>query len=341
MPQTNYEFHGIHNSLIIAVTEMDRVFLQDNFNSLNEHIAAVEEAIFLAEATRVYVRDNKPRAEKNPEGLADKLAEQITRAKQLLDYLYTHHSIINNDELLNCANSDAENFEKRIAALKIILGTEDLYIVHVAEFINPDLARTLTLQRDKAEQLLKTLNALQEENDALIAQLQQEELIAGEFGDLIPTADEDFIKYSEIEKIDMALSMLQSQIIFIGKNVECAQDVAEVLYNDLLTARNQYYSSLKNGTDENGEQISRAEARQLFRATCDGLIMEAMPILEKDHLSWGDFLQNLMKTIANAVIKVGSLFTVHNFFTPVKSTKEIITEAGNELQTDVDPKFTI
>jgi hypothetical protein len=191
---------------------------------------------------------------------------------------------------------------------------------------SPDLVEDLFNFAEKPESLRELLQEAQEESGAqLITEVCQDP------EDLFNFAEADKI-HAKLDRIDMALSKLESQILFVRNTVECARDVAQVLHSDLLNARNQLHSSLKSGQDEKGKEISSEEAIQLFRATSRSLIMASMTILEQDHLSWGDFLKNLIKTIVNSLITVGSGFTVYDFFQPAKSTKDIVSEA--ELQFD-------
>lgn len=294
-------FKGIHNSLRIAVQYMSDAFeLVDSLDEENETIAgeietlkkqidALVDAIELAKETMQYVRDNKPNAEKNPEGLADKLESQREQA-------------INSIEIL----------KTKIHQLK-----EEQALVKLAEEMNS--LRTLEESRLKQEEKIQSK---EEQAKSILI-------------------EDHFFIFPEIERIDLALGMLSSKTESIGKRFEAAKSVAENLYNDLVTARNTYESFLISGKENNGEEIKPAEARQVFKATCASLIREALPILEKDDLSWRDFLKNLLKSFANAVIKVGSGFTIHNFFTLEQSTKEIITEAGNELQSDADLQLSV
>ncbi|MCL9685634.1 hypothetical protein [Legionella maioricensis] len=314
-----FTFEGIHNSLKIAVQHMSEVFdyvnsidaqienlneqteflnekielVEENIECLEEQIEALEEAVDLADATMQYVGDNKSNDEKNPEGLADKLADQAADARKLIAIL-------------------------------------EMELKYTQEYL-----RILDEEQD-CQALEELMNApLTQEEESRLKQEEQDRLKIKQLADeLIPVLEDHFFTFPEIEKIDLALGMLLSKTDSIGKRAEVAKDVANVLYSDLLAARNTYKSSLISGKAADGEEVTPEEARQIFKGKCNLLIMEAMPILEKDDLSWGDFLKNLMKAIANAVIKVASGFTVHNFFKPVQSTKEIITEASDELQSD-------
>ncbi|BCA96547.1 hypothetical protein TUM19329_29080 [Legionella antarctica] len=132
-----------------------------------------------------------------------------------------------------------------------------------------------------------------------------------------------------IDKIDDILAVLLSKTINIGNNLPEARTVAETLYTVLYDARTVYEGELNNG-----KEITKAGDN--FKNLCKDAIATAMPVLERD-LGWGEYLKNMMKSLANAVIKGVTLGNVSNFFTQSKSeASKAFDEADQELQSDDD-----
>lgn len=73
------------------------------------------------------------------------------------------------------------------------------------------------------------------------------------------------------------------------------------------------------------------DANKKFKNRCTSIINAEKPLLERD-LGWGDFLTNLLKIIANALIRVASFGQANSFFTPVRSKSlEAMEEAEQQI----------
>ncbi|MGC1182064.1 hypothetical protein [Legionella sp.] len=72
--------------------------------------------------------------------------------------------------------------------------------------------------------------------------------------------------------------------------------------------------------------MSVTKANKCFEDLCDTLINKAKPVLERD-LSWGDYLTNLLKAFANAIIKIVlSSRQLNTFFKPIQSESILAAE---------------
>ena len=105
--------------------------------------------------------------------------------------------------------------------------------------------------------------------------------------------------------------------------------VAEKLHTSLSEAVTTYQASKTDSS------ISTAKAKETFIQSCTTAIDKAKPILEKE-LGWGEYLVNLLKSIANAFISAANTVTQSNrgFFTPdkapmVSEVEEIEKEVKN------------
>ncbi|KTC83802.1 Dot/Icm T4SS effector [Legionella brunensis] len=118
-----------------------------------------------------------------------------------------------------------------------------------------------------------------------------------------------------ISKIDDALQTLQGKIGKVDQHrFPDAAIEAKKLLNSLQKARDKYHEALKNSSiDSDIGKIGKQ-----FRMECEAAIKGAKPILERD-LSWGVYLQNLLKSLANAATYIISFGQANSFFTPVKS----------------------
>jgi hypothetical protein len=107
-------------------------------------------------------------------------------------------------------------------------------------------------------------------------------------------------RQTALTKIDKTLASLALKIIGINTTY-CAKakEKAGDLLIQLRGLRNKYEQAL------NDPNTSRTKAGIDFKNGCKQAIESAKPLLEKD-LSFGDFLDNLFKDLANAVIKIFS-----------------------------------
>lgn len=132
---------------------------------------------------------------------------------------------------------------------------------------------------------------------------------------------------SALETVDNALNELKGKIGKIDQHkYDKAYLKATALLDYLEEARNQYAADLKN------PKMKLEDAGFKFKDACKTGIDNAKPILEKD-LGWGDYLKNLLKTLANAIVKVVSFGTSKGFFTPAKSES---LKAVEKTEQDLD-----
>lgn len=130
-----------------------------------------------------------------------------------------------------------------------------------------------------------------------------------------------------LDTVDIALHGLKSKIGEINQHqYDKAYAAAKVLLNQLQEARDQYAIDLKN------PEIKHAEAGLKFKAACKLAIDEAKPVLEKD-LGWGDYLKNLLKVIANAIVIGLTLGISSGFFTTKRSeSAKAVEQAEKDLE---------
>ena len=142
-------------------------------------------------------------------------------------------------------------------------------------------------------------------------------------------------------KISSALNVLRARINQIDHPLEEAITVANDLLIQLEKQQNTYLVKLQLGLDELDLSIidfknapSINEIDNAYIQACEGLINDddTRQVLERD-LNWGPFLNNLLKTIVNAIILVVTFGQVSNFFTLEKSeTILTIDEAQYSLK---------
>ncbi len=113
-------------------------------------------------------------------------------------------------------------------------------------------------------------------------------------------------------QINTALFSLELQVSQIPSHFALAANTALQLLQELQNTQDEYFRQL-NFADNNTITLS-----QEFIKNCIGLIDTAKPVLERD-LAWGDYLQNVIKKIANALIWLASVGNIHSFFTPKRS----------------------
>ncbi|WP_173237650.1 hypothetical protein [Legionella antarctica] len=130
-----------------------------------------------------------------------------------------------------------------------------------------------------------------------------------------------------IETIDNVLQQLKSKIGEVDRHqFSESKDIALNLLDNLNNARNQYAATLQSG------KVDINTIRNTFNEACERAIIDAKPILERD-LAWGDYLVNLLKTLANAVIWTVTLGNVNSFFIKVKPAS---LEAVEDLEQDLN-----
>ncbi|MCL9683750.1 hypothetical protein [Legionella maioricensis] len=129
-------------------------------------------------------------------------------------------------------------------------------------------------------------------------------------------------------EIDEALNHLRSKIGTIEQhNFSEAKDAAVTLLNNLTLARNGYEQAIKKPG-----AVDVVVARQNFNEYCERAIIDAKEVLIRD-LDWGNYLINLLKTLANAVIWTVSLGNVNSFFTKEKpASLEAVEEVEQDLR---------
>ena len=127
-------------------------------------------------------------------------------------------------------------------------------------------------------------------------------------------------------KIDQVFKELNDKIANIDQHVyEQAHQIASEMFKQLQGARKRYESNLLAGVND-------PKAGSIFKIACEKAVITAKPILIRD-LSWGDYLTNLVKTIVNAVITVGTLGKYNGFFPPATSKS---SEAVKVFEKDLE-----
>ncbi|HAT7071554.1 TPA: hypothetical protein JAN90_01925 [Legionella pneumophila] len=142
---------------------------------------------------------------------------------------------------------------------------------------------------------------------------------------------EEMIKVS-LQKVDKILEELESKIGKVDQhNFGKAHRVASKLLTELKEARNNYESNLKES------QVTTEQAGAAFNVECGKAINKAKPVLERD-LGWGDYLKNLMRTLANAVVWTVTLGNVNSFFPYARAAS---VKAVEQTEQDLLPKPVI
>lgn len=138
-----------------------------------------------------------------------------------------------------------------------------------------------------------------------------------------PTIDEP-----KVEPIDEILATLRSKIEMVEQHVyPQAHAKATELLGKLTDARKQYADGLEQPSHD------AIVLKQTFLENCLLAIDVAKPILERD-LGWGDYLKNLFKSLANAVIGIFS--QNQTFFTIKRSgASEALEEAQHKLDNEM------
>lgn len=122
-----------------------------------------------------------------------------------------------------------------------------------------------------------------------------------------------------IDRIDQILNEFKERILSIG-NPNTLNKAWDLL-TKLTEARNTYEQNMENSDSK----FAYHQFKQIFDNSCKQAITEAKPILEKD-LGWGDYLNNLLKSLTNTAIWVISLGNVPSLFSPVRSKSLEVAE---------------
>ena len=130
-------------------------------------------------------------------------------------------------------------------------------------------------------------------------------------------------KYIGGHKLHLIMSELKSKIDAVEKDkFPRASMAADTLLDNLNKAVYQY--------EYEDSSI------QAFQASYTRAVKDATSILEKD-LGWGDYLINLLKSLANAVIWGITLSTSISFFSPTETALGTIVR---EAKQDLDQGYT-
>lgn len=97
--------------------------------------------------------------------------------------------------------------------------------------------------------------------------------------------------------------------------------IAEDLLHELENATEAYYKNLSD------KKISADSSKTIFIDSCTNAITKAKPVLEKE-LGWGDYLNNLLKGLVNAIISTTNSIT--------KSSYTLFTYAKAPMVSEVD-----
>lgn len=132
-----------------------------------------------------------------------------------------------------------------------------------------------------------------------------------------------------IKKIDDIIVGLTLKIDRVDQHqYKKAHDAANALLINLIAARDEYQKDLRENI------MSQEVAGSKFKSACKEAIKDAKPVLEKD-LGWGDYLTNLLKTLANAVVTVVTFGQYRGFFTYVRpESVKAVEKAEQDLELD-------
>lgn len=128
---------------------------------------------------------------------------------------------------------------------------------------------------------------------------------------------------ASLKKVDDVLDALKTTIGGTDQHKFAqATDQAQKLLASLTLARTQYQANLQS-------KMPADQANKIFKADCTVAINEAKPILERD-LGWGDYLNNILKALVNALITGVTFGYSRNFFTPVRSQSVLLIEQAEK-----------
>ncbi|WP_304600422.1 hypothetical protein [Legionella bononiensis] len=146
------------------------------------------------------------------------------------------------------------------------------------------------------------------------------------------TADGIIVYYKDVQaEINTTIGDFLKKIQLLEQDKHRTPKVlqeAQRLANTISLAANDYLESVKHYPE------SRGNARKLFINKCSDAIHKAKPILEKE-LGWGDYLTNLLKSLANALIHVSNYLTGSKCNLFAYATTPLVTEfeeLGENLQ---------
>ena len=256
----------------------------------------------------------------NAEPVVQQYAEQIKALHVSFAGLMTEELIEKRKiELLQQLNGITFNKQDLTLALKT------LNIVQAPKIEEALLAKTqeidLAAQQQQSKALLEEQRVPKLREDEQQVQLLEEEQILKQFAE---THERQQFITSSLSLIDGVLSELAEQISRVEQHHSSdAVNQATHLLEELRGARNDYYIAL------NRPNITISQASTAFKQTCRDLINDAKEQLEND-LGWGDYLANLFRKIANAVIWLGSFGHRSSFFPLVQPTSIIELEQAEQ-----------
>lgn len=273
-----------------------------------------------------YTEAEKENPVRTLDNLKNDLSLQITKARQnhnLSDRIAALEEIENTYapkiQAIGQLNTTASDTRKLVAEIKDILSKIKELKANFSERLESGLLPLVHLEIKAKPHTKPTQQSDKEEADRIRdRRIKRREINAGKANVIFTN-------------IDSILGQLSEKINGIGTNFSEAQSVANSLYKTLLDARNEYEKHLKTGQYSKGT-IAFHKAGELFKTTCNNAIKAALPILERD-LGWGDYLKNMFKNLANAVVFVSTLGQVSGFFPKVESeSAKIATSINSELQ---------
>ncbi|MCL9685503.1 hypothetical protein [Legionella maioricensis] len=213
---------------------------------------------------------------------------------------------------------------------------EQLEKINKRDALENERKKEIQMQQDEAfaakEQATEIASALIEGVAKQQVEQQDSAFAAKEQATEIASAilEEAQKREAVIKRVERILDNLALKIEGIGQHHPEARAQAVNLHNTLMKGLTTLEVELKSG------QKSRKEATDDFKELCSATIMSVMPALEKD-LGWGEYLKNMLKSIANVFIagaqKLGSNAT---FFNTSSKSGQAVTETGQELQADED-----
>ncbi|HAT8117749.1 TPA: type IV secretion protein Dot, partial [Legionella pneumophila] len=194
-------------------------------------------------------------------------------------------------------------------------------------------------QHKRAEEEKRKLEKQREEQLKLEKQLEEEKQKLAKQSDeekrKLENQQEETINQALL-KVDGILQELTLKIDRVDQHqYKKAHDTANTLLQSLIAARDEYERDLR------ANEFSQELAGRKFKLACQDAVKIAKPVLEKD-LGWGDYLKNLLKCLANAVITVFTFGCQQGFFTYARpDSAKAIEKAEEDLglrQTASSPK---
>lgn len=131
-------------------------------------------------------------------------------------------------------------------------------------------------------------------------------------------------------KLDVALATLREKIAKLDQHCSTkAHGAALKLLRELESIKKDYDWDLYKFERKISSKQEFMKASSEFKKNCERKIEEAKPVLKKD-LGWGDYLNNLIKSIGNAIIYALTLGSYSSFFSYARPASIIAVEEAEK-----------